>query len=84
MRCFEFGEEARNGVDGAEDLGVLEDEGERGVGVGPSTAAEQREEAYGEEKERLRDRTGPLTLPLSPETGERYSRSPAEGERDTK
>jgi len=89
MRCFEFSEQARNGVDGAEDLGVLEDKGERGVGVGPSTAADQREQACDEEKERLRDRTGPLiysalasrlrrsarTAALSPEAGERDSES---------
>jgi hypothetical protein len=50
MRCFEFSEQARNGIDGAENLGVLEDEGEGGVGVGPSTTADQRDEACGDEK----------------------------------
>jgi hypothetical protein len=59
MRCFEFSEQARNGIDGAEDLGVLEDEGEGAPGVGRAGAAEQREEACGEKEERLRDRTAP-------------------------
>jgi len=49
MRRFELGEEGGNGIDGSENLGVLEDDGERALGVGRTGAAEQREKACGEE-----------------------------------
>ena len=58
MRRFELGEEGGNGIDGSENLGVLEDDGERALGVGRAGAAEQREKACGEEAE-SRDRMAP-------------------------
>ncbi len=72
MRRLELGEEGGNGIDGSENLGVLEDQRERGVSVGPSTAADQREEACEEEKERLRGRTAPSPFPLPRDGGEGF------------